>query len=213
MLLRYAAEFSRRREAGVPRNPNGRVLNPYRASESFAKERSMKHAKMSVTASVCVAALLPLVVPNATQASTVNIVSNTVWTVTDAGGNPLGNAQNVCLNATAPSNCPPGATLYGYLLAAWTANLSSIPGATWIWAPNITGATSSAENAEFTFEMVFYLCGPPASGTIFLGADNNAEVFINGASAARSTNSDQSVLLSVAVPASMLVQGRNVIQI
>lgn len=148
-----------------------------------------------------VAVVLTLAVPGVTQAVTVAIVSNTHWTVTDASGHPIGNAQAVCLNASAPLGCPAGATRYGYPLPAWTADLSGIPGATWIWAPGVTGATSPAASAEFTFTAAFYLCGPPASGTIFLGADNEAEVFINGASAARSQRPDgHSVLLSAAVP-------------
>src|SRR6266550_5641362 len=119
--------------------------------------------------------LLMFLWPSDAQDVTINVVSDTNWTVSDANGNSLGNAQNVCLNATAPSNCPAGATLYGYAGPDWTANLSSIPGATWIWAPNITGATSPAANAEFSFEKQFYLCGDPQPGTISVAADDTAK--------------------------------------
>src|SRR5262249_29914657 len=82
-----------------------------------------------MAALLLVASLFTLALP--AHAVTVNIVSDTRWTVSDTNGRPLGNAQNVCLNATTsppvPSNCPAGATSYGYTRVGWTANLSSIP--------------------------------------------------------------------------------------
>ena len=84
------------------------------------------------------------------QTGTITIVSDATWVVSDPAGNFLGSAQNVCLNASVPSNCPAGATLYGFS-AGWAANLSSIPGATWIWAPGITAETSPAFPTEFLF--------------------------------------------------------------
>src|SRR5262249_38771193 len=79
-------------------------------------------------------------------------------------------------------------------LVGWTAPLTDIPGAKWIWASQqlakqpdgtekpvpITGATSPAANAVFTFQTGFYLCGEPTEGTIWVAADNSAEVFLNG---------------------------------
>ena len=53
----------------------------------------------------------------------------------------IGKAQRVCLNAGAPIPCPSGATLYGFPGPGWTANLSAIPDAKWIWAPGVTGAS------------------------------------------------------------------------
>ena len=144
------------------------------------------------------------------QAFTYGIVSNNLWTVTDAQGNPLGPAQHVCLNSTSP-NCPPGATSYGYTPAnAWTA---SIPGANWIWAPNITGTTTGAGNAEFTFESFFYLCDVPTGGTISLAADDSADVFLNYAITPIVTSTGFTSLSTVQVPASSLTRGLNNIQV
>lgn len=90
-------------------------------------------------------------------------------------------SQNVCLNASSPSPCPPGATLYGYSGSGWTANLSSIPGATWIWAAGITGATMPAFPAEYTFSKTFDIQGVPLGGSLSIAADDFAAVFVNGA--------------------------------
>ena len=162
-------------------------------------------------------ALATVASPVGALAVTVNIVSDGTWTVSDTNMTPLGNAQNVCLNPTAPPNCPigttPPPTLYGYPLVGWTANLSGIPGAKWIWAPNITGATSPAANAEFIFQTEFYLCGPPKGGTIWVAADNSAEVFLNGASTPVLTSASHSALSTVSIPSASLVQGLNVIQV
>jgi hypothetical protein len=141
------------------------------------------------------------------------IVSDTSWEVTDTNGKDLNNAQNVCLDATHPSNCPAGATLYGsgpIVPGAWTA---SIKGATWIWAPGITGATSPADNAEFTFQKQFWICGAPQDGTISVAADNSAEVFLNLASAPILTSASNSALSTATIPAGSLRQGPNIIQV
>src|SRR5438132_503306 len=169
---------------------------------------------MMMKALLLVASLFACALPIDARAVTVNIVSDTNWTVSDTNGSYLGNAQNVCLNAMAPSNCPAGATLYGYTISArWTANLSSIPGATWIWAPNITGATSPAANAEFTFQKEFYLCDVPQGGTISVAADNSAEVFLNGAPAPVLTSASHLALSTVNIPSTSLFQGLNMIQV
>jgi hypothetical protein len=154
--------------------------------------------------------LAPTVV---TEAKGITITSNNMyWTVSDANGVDLGNAQNVCLSATEPSNCPPGATVYGYSFpGGWGADLSGIPGATWIWAPNITGSTSGAANAEFSFKSQFWLCGAPVDGTIFLATDDSAEVFVNNTSVGNSTS--HSTLSSITVAASILHPGPNDIEI
>lgn len=90
-------------------------------------------------------------------------------------------SQNVCLNASSPNPCPAGATLYGYPFSGWTANLSTIPGATWIWAAGITGTTVPAFPAEFTFSKSFSILGLPLGGSISVAADDFAAVLVNGA--------------------------------
>jgi hypothetical protein len=92
----------------------------------------------------------------------------------------LGNAQFVCLNSFTPFPCPSGATLYGWNNGGWTANISSIHGANWIWAPNITGQTTPAEFNQFFFSRAIRLSGPVISGTLSLAADDFAEVRVNG---------------------------------
>ena len=92
-------------------------------------------------------------------------------------------AQNVCLNPLSPPNCPAGATLYtgGGAGAGWSADLSSIPSATWIWAVGIGSATSPAYPAEYTFSKTFDLpTDTPLRGTISVAADDFAEVIVNG---------------------------------
>jgi hypothetical protein len=173
----------------------------------------MKRTSMMMKAILLVASLFTCALAMDARAVTINIVSDTTWTVSDSNGTDLGNAQNVCLNATTPSNCPPGAMPYGYTLGGWTADLSSIPGATWIWAPNITGATSPAANAEFTFQKEFYLCGAPKDGTISVAADDLAEVILNGAAATVLTSTSHAVLSSASIPASNFAQGLNIIQV
>lgn len=147
------------------------------------------------------------------QAFTYNIVTNNMWTVTDASGNPRGFAQHVCLGSTSP-NCPTGATSYGYGdPSAWSANLSSIPGARWIWAPNITGTTTGAANTEFTFESPFYLCDSPQGGTISVAADDAADVFLNYATTPIVSSKGFTALATAKVPPSSLTRGLNNIQV
>ncbi|HJR33551.1 MAG TPA: hypothetical protein VJ817_01275 [Gemmatimonadales bacterium] len=105
---------------------------------------------------------------------TITFVSDVTWS-----------AQTVCVNALSPPNCPAGATLYGIggAGAGWSADLSSIPGAAWIWGLGVTGATSPAYPAEYTFSKVFDLPGVPAASSISIAADDFAEVLVNGMSA------------------------------
>ena len=165
----------------------------------------MKRTSMMMSALLLLASVVALALPVVAQAVTVNIVSDSTWRVYGANGIDLGNAQNVCLNAGAPSNCPPGATIYGYAPpGGWTANLSGTPQATWIWAPNITGASVPAEDAEFSFKKDFYICGTPQDSTIWVAVDDAAEVILNGTSVL-SWNS-HSAPGSVNIPAASLNQ-------
>ena len=120
----------------------------------------------------------------AAQASvkTSRYVSNTTWhTFTGVPPNgPIGHAQTVCLNATAPANCPAGATLYDHPGGGWSADLSTIPHAFWIWAPGITKDTHPAELAQYFFSKRIRIGGDPVSGTISIAADDFAAVRVNG---------------------------------
>ena len=121
---------------------------------------------------------------------TVTFASGPAWSVfsQDPGpaangqGNGLGfvgSAQAVCLNQSVPPNCPADAVIYGYP-AGWRADLSAIPGAVWSWAPGITGSTGPAELAKFYFAKGFVLTGHPTSGSVYLAADDFAELRVNG---------------------------------
>jgi hypothetical protein len=158
---------------------------------------------------VVLAAMLALVGAQQAQAQTqtITLVSDTSWEVFD--GDPasgpatsLGFAQTVCLNASAPANCPAGATLYGHPAAGWSADLSSIPGAFWIWAPGITGATAPAELAEFFFVKKITINGTATTGTVQVAADDLAEVRVNG-TIVGTTGSATDVSLASAAPNSL----------
>jgi len=159
------------------------------------------------------ALILALGLSNPVLAVDIAIVSGTNWTVTDSAMLTVGNAQAVCLSPTLPANCPVGATIYNYPFQFWTADLSHLPGAVWIWAPNILGTTPTAANTSFTFETQFYLCGTPKDATIAVGADDQAEVFINGSPTSVFTWTKSDVLGVTTVPASAFVQGLNIIQV
>jgi hypothetical protein len=125
--------------------------------DSTRENRTTGLTHMMTRALLLVTSFFTFALPLVAQGVSVNIVSDDTWTVYDNNGNNLNNAQNVCLNPTA--NCPAGAMSYGYMLPGWTADLSSIPGGKWIWAtksapnsPNITGTTSPAAFAEFSFQ-------------------------------------------------------------
>ncbi len=115
----------------------------------------------------------------------VTFVSDTSWQVynSDPASGPstaLGPAQLVCLNSQSPSPCPSGATLYGFTGTGWRADISSIPGAHWVWAPNINGSTTPAELNQFYFSKSFQLNGTKVFGSISISADDFAEVRVNG---------------------------------
>jgi hypothetical protein len=127
--------------------------------------------------------LAVLAAPVPTSAQTMTVVSDTTWTVRAISktGLPiaLGPAEAVCLNAVAPPNCPPDAVLYGHV-DTWFADLSSIPGAIWIWAPDIKGSTSPADLQTFWFSKVIDLPAEPLTGSISIAVDDYAEIMVNG---------------------------------
>jgi hypothetical protein len=93
----------------------------------------------------------------------------------------LGRAINVCLSPTVPAGCPLGATAFGIDGGSgWAADLSSIPGSTWIWAPGITPQTAPAEFAQFFFVTPVVIRGRPVGGVLSFAVDDFAEVSVNG---------------------------------
>lgn len=126
------------------------------------------------------ALLLALPAPVAAQTSSVSFSSGPGWTAADSGGTPIGNAQNVCLNASAPSPCPAGATLWGYGGSGWGQSLAAIAGATWIWAPGLTGTSPNASLARYSFSNTITVGGTPVTGTVYMLADDLVELRVNG---------------------------------
>lgn len=120
-------------------------------------------------------------------AQTITFGSDRTWGV--FSGDPsrrshhaYGTAQPVCLDATTPASCAPGSTLYSYTggwSGAWSADLSPIPGAEWIWAP-CTTQEALADGREYFFSNTFLLPGVPTAGTLSLAVDDWAEVIVNG---------------------------------
>ena len=139
----------------------------------------MKH----IVVVAIVLALAVLAVPIPTVAQNTLVTSDTTWTVRAIRKNGvpkgLGYAEAVCLNAVSPTNCPPGAVLYGFG-DSWFADLSSIPGAIWIWAPGIHGLTSPADFQTFWFSKAFYVRAEPVTASISIAVDNYAEIYVNG---------------------------------
>lgn len=92
---------------------------------------------------------------------------------------PVGKAQNVCLNEYSPVLCPDGATLYNFAGMAWSADLSSIPNATWIWAPSVISTTSPADLQEYYFSKIINLPEPIVEGSLSIAVDDFAEIRVN----------------------------------
>lgn len=145
---------------------------------------------------------------------TIAAVSDPTWTVDDADGaiGPAlalpGAAQRVCLNDASPAGCPADATRYGWPGAGWSADLASIPGAWWIWAPGVTGATSPADNDTYTFTRTIDVPGTPTAGSVSIAADDGAQVAVNGTSVGSSSSPNT---LSTFDVAALLVEGDNTI--
>jgi hypothetical protein len=95
-------------------------------------------------------------------------------------GASLGPARDVCLNAGFPVDCPADAVDYGYLGAGWTAG-AALAGS-WIWRGDVT-PMAPADLAFAVFETSFSLGSAPA-GTITIGTDDSATVYVNGTSIA-----------------------------
>jgi hypothetical protein len=162
----------------------------------FASSRDRHRQLTGSVAATALAALL--LVPGTALAAPGDVqlafASDATWTVDDADGSigPVlslpAAAQHVCLNDTYPDPCPAGATIYGWAGAGWGADLTTIPGAGWIWAPGIAGDTEPADEDAYRFSKTLVLPGTPVSGTVSLAADDGAEVLVNGVSAGTSAS-------------------------
>jgi hypothetical protein len=148
-----------------------------------------KFKSISILVAIFLAILtVPSLIPHVRSTSAtgaVAFVSDTSWQVYNSdpalgSTTPLGFAQFVCLSASIPSSCPAGATIYGHSTGGWTSDISPIPGAHWIWAPNINGTTTPAEYNQFYFSKTFQLNGTKPIGLISISADDFAEVRVNG---------------------------------
>lgn len=154
-------------------------------SSSSGPSRRIRRLRAASTLAAA-AALALAAVPAGTLGTTTSVityVTDTSWDVRDLATNlSIGNAQTVCLNASYPSNCPTGATVYGYAGTGWGANdvapLDEDPNVRWIWAPGIDGTTTPADGARYTFHKTFTLPWEPTSASIALAADDEARVLI-----------------------------------
>lgn len=171
----------------------------------------MKYRRFTARLLSPIVPVLLCAAPLTAQAVPVNIVTDESWSVVDSSMMPVGQAQQVCLNPTNPATCPATATDLGYPGAGWAADLSAIPGATWIWAPNVTGASGSAENATFVFEKMFWLCGAPVDGWIQVAADDSATVELNGHPI--TTSVGHNLIQHAVVNASSMANGPNILRV
>jgi hypothetical protein len=120
--------------------------------------------------------------------STVSFASGTDWLTfnTDPGAavvpdipSALGPAQLVCMTLIAPPSCPPGATVYNSPFYGWTADLTPIAGAHWIWRPGIDGTSTPADLADYFFSKAIIVRGRPTGGTIYVAVDDYAAIRVN----------------------------------
>jgi len=112
--------------------------------------------------------------------SVVTFGTDPSWRASNTSGSLLGNAQYVCLQSSVPVNCPSGALVYNFGSGGWGADVSSVPGAGWIWAPGITASTAPAFPAEYNFTKKFSLAQLPELATVSMAADDFAEIIVNG---------------------------------
>lgn len=126
----------------------------------------------------------------------ISFSSDSTWSVSQSN-QELGAAITVCLNDVAPTNCPASATLYNYTGNGWDTDLSSIPGANWIWAPNITDQTPNASLDSYSFSKIVNLPVAPVTAQIFIACDDFASIYVNDvfvASIGSITDQNQAVL-------------------
>ena len=163
------------------------VSNLWGRTLGAIRKRSRASAPLAI-ATLVAALLLPGAAPAGTPV-TLTFSSGPDWKTFSKDPGPtsfslgkgfIGFPEAVCLNEDFPWPCPDDAVLYGYPGGGWFADLSPIPAAVWIWAPNVTGDTAPAEFASFFFSNTFILAGYPTNGVIYIAADDFAEVRVNG---------------------------------
>jgi hypothetical protein len=161
--------------------------------------------------------------PTCTGTCVLPFASSSDWAVYDQDpyNNPaaqrLGVAQPVCIGPATPPSCPAGAVVYGNR-SGWNADLSTIPGALWVWGPGVS-VTDLADLKTFVFVHTFTLGAAP-TGTLKIAVDDAAEVRVNG-SVAGATGSVTTVAAASAAATSLttfdlaplLVPGTNTIAI
>jgi hypothetical protein len=114
------------------------------------------------------------------SAKSLTFISDNTWEVLSYDGRALGHAQFVCLDGSDPSMCSSGAKNYNWPGGGWGAELSSIQGARWIWAPDKRGVFSDLSLATFIFRKKIDLPMDPISGAMWIAVDDSAEVWVNG---------------------------------
>ncbi len=124
-----------------------------------------------------------------TATHVIDFVSGTDWAAfrgfgdgtagitSSAEGPAMGQAVDVCVTATNPPNCPPGALIYGNPPTPWAAS-AALPQAHWIWS-NVDINALGADLQAMVFAQSFAV-GAGATGTIQIAADDLAAVFVNG---------------------------------
>jgi len=117
--------------------------------------------------------------PHEADSKTILITSGPTWR-TSHGGRFIGMAQNVCLTPSVPANCPAGAVNYGYGGGGWTADLSAIPGATWIWAPRINGRSPNASLSSYRFSRRITIHSHVLNATLYIASDDLVRIKVNG---------------------------------
>jgi hypothetical protein len=110
----------------------------------------------------------------------VTFVSDRSWATTSPAEDVGAVGIPVCLNDLNPSPCAAGARNYDYPSAGWEADLSSIPGALWMWGFRETRGDPGEGLAEVAFRKVINLPGRPLYGSFLIAVDDEATVIING---------------------------------
>lgn len=116
------------------------------------------------------------------EAQRILFASDSAWPsyAGDLGGRSgpeLGPAREVCVTASIPANCRQNALVYTSAGSGWSAAVPN-SAAHWIWRGDVT--VGDVADLKFAvFERTFAL-GPNPSGAIQVGADDFAEVLVNG---------------------------------